>query len=152
MENLNDEDSQIDLNNYKGIFYQDDSDHNYQDKLTGAHFEYNEMCKRLKKLQHELQIANKASLMFNSPIAKNSLCPFVNIVNNGASRNEITTLTQKPFITVGLRSGKDKSTLTNTIRQLESFKENSKRRSPLLLRGKLKLLMRKEKPHKNLYH
>lgn len=43
-----------DLNNYKGMFYNDEPGQKYQDPETGAHFEYNEMCARLKRLQKEL--------------------------------------------------------------------------------------------------
>ncbi len=45
---------QIDFNNYKGMFFGDDPGQKYQDKVTGAHFEYHDMCKRLRRLQHEL--------------------------------------------------------------------------------------------------
>ncbi len=44
---------QVDLNNYKGIFY-DDPGQKYQDELTGAHFEYHDMCNRLRLLRREL--------------------------------------------------------------------------------------------------
>jgi len=39
----------MDYNNYKGIFY-DDAPSNYQDTVTGAHFEYHDLCHRLEKL------------------------------------------------------------------------------------------------------
>jgi hypothetical protein len=34
------------VNNYKGIYYGDDNK-KYQDDDTGAHFEYQDICKRL---------------------------------------------------------------------------------------------------------
>ena len=46
-------DDEIDLNNYKGIFY-DEPDQHYQDEITGAHFEYVDMCRRLIKLQQKI--------------------------------------------------------------------------------------------------
>ncbi len=46
---------QIDFNNYKGMFYNDDPGQKYQDEVTGAHFEYHDMCRRLKRLQKEVQ-------------------------------------------------------------------------------------------------
>ena len=45
----------IDFNNYKGMFFNDDPGQKFQDEVTGAHFEHNDMCKRLKRLQQELQ-------------------------------------------------------------------------------------------------
>lgn len=33
-----------DLNNYKGIYFNDDPSTKYQDPLTGAHFDYSDMC------------------------------------------------------------------------------------------------------------
>lgn len=44
----------IDFQNYKGMFYNDDSGTKYQDEVTGAHFEYRDMCKRLNKLMKSL--------------------------------------------------------------------------------------------------
>ena len=44
----------IDFNNYKGIFYNDDPGQKYQDEVTGAHFEYHDMCHRLSKIQKSL--------------------------------------------------------------------------------------------------
>ena len=46
---------EIDFNNYKGMFFNDDPGQKYQDEVTGAHFEYRDMCKRLKRLQIEAQ-------------------------------------------------------------------------------------------------
>ncbi len=43
----------IDFNNYKGMFFQDDPGQKYQDEETGAHFEYRDMCRRLDRLRHE---------------------------------------------------------------------------------------------------
>ena len=44
---------QIDFNNYKGMFFNDDLNQKYQDPITGAHFEYYDMCCRLMKLQQK---------------------------------------------------------------------------------------------------
>lgn len=46
---------QIDFNNYKGMFYNDEPGQKYQDEVTGAHFEHHDMCKRLQRLQKDLQ-------------------------------------------------------------------------------------------------
>ena len=42
-----DKNNETDLNNYKGMYF-GDQNQKYQDKETGAHFEYNDMCRRLK--------------------------------------------------------------------------------------------------------
>ncbi len=42
---------EVDLNNYKGIFFEDEPGLKYVDEVTGAHFEYRDVCLRLKRLQ-----------------------------------------------------------------------------------------------------
>ena len=37
----------IDHENYKGIYFEDEPKQKFQDEVTGAHFEFNDMCKRL---------------------------------------------------------------------------------------------------------
>ena len=41
----------IDYNNYKGIFYDDDPTTKYQDPETGAHFDFNDICGRLAQIK-----------------------------------------------------------------------------------------------------
>ena len=36
--------------NYKGIYFNDDPNTKYTDPVTGAHFEFRDMCKRLNKV------------------------------------------------------------------------------------------------------
>ena len=40
----------VDLINYKGIYFDDDSGQKYQCPETGAHFEYLDMFRRLKRI------------------------------------------------------------------------------------------------------
>jgi hypothetical protein len=40
----------VDLTNYKGIYFDDDSGQKYQCPETGAHFEYLDMFRRLKRI------------------------------------------------------------------------------------------------------
>lgn len=40
----------IDFGNYKGIFYED-STVKYQDPETGAHFDFDDICDRLKRIK-----------------------------------------------------------------------------------------------------
>lgn len=42
----------IDYQNFKGIYYGDDNK-KYQDPVTGAHFEYYDLCKRLSRLKEK---------------------------------------------------------------------------------------------------
>jgi len=49
-----DEIDDIDVLNYKGIFYGDDSDSKIQDEVTGAHFMYHDMCMRLHLVKREM--------------------------------------------------------------------------------------------------
>lgn len=39
------------LINYKGIYFEDENDKKYTCPKTGAHFEFNDMSRRLKKVQ-----------------------------------------------------------------------------------------------------
>ena len=41
----------LDFNNFKGIYFNDDPNRKYQDPDTGCHFEYNDLCKRLVELK-----------------------------------------------------------------------------------------------------
>ena len=41
----------LDFNNFKGIYFDEDPNRKYQDPDTGCHFEYNDLCKRLGKLK-----------------------------------------------------------------------------------------------------
>ena len=40
----------IDFANYKGIYAEEESDTKYTCPVTGAHFEFNDVCKRLAKV------------------------------------------------------------------------------------------------------
>lgn len=37
----------IDFNNYKGVFFEDNPSNKYTDPETGAHFDFGDICKRL---------------------------------------------------------------------------------------------------------
>jgi len=41
----------VDFANYKGIYAEEESDTKYTCPVTGAHFEFNDVCKRLGKVQ-----------------------------------------------------------------------------------------------------
>lgn len=40
-----------DLINYKGIYFNDDQGNKFTDPVTGAHFEFKDMCKRIIRIQ-----------------------------------------------------------------------------------------------------
>lgn len=40
----------VDFANYKGIYAEEDSDQKYTCPVTGAHFEFNDVCRRLGKI------------------------------------------------------------------------------------------------------
>ena len=40
----------IDFANYKGIYAEDESEQKYTCPTTGAHFEFNDVCRRLSKV------------------------------------------------------------------------------------------------------
>ena len=41
----------IDFENFKGIYINDDPNTKYTDPKTGCHFKYNDLCNRLVKLK-----------------------------------------------------------------------------------------------------
>ena len=41
----------LDFNNFKGIYFDEDPNRKYQDPETGCHFEYYDLCKRMAKLK-----------------------------------------------------------------------------------------------------
>ena len=113
---------QIDFANYKGMFYQDDPGQKYQDEVTGSHFEYNDMCRRLKRLQKEMQYITQTTGTSASDELSNGIdgvdeaCVNVHRATNDAaqvvqasrahgqlkeSRNAVQALPQQGYGTVG---------------------------------------------------
>ena len=41
----------VDFANYKGIYAEEDTDQKYTCPVTGAHFEFNDLCRRMNKIQ-----------------------------------------------------------------------------------------------------
>ena len=41
----------LDFQNFKGIYIDEDPNRKFQDPVTGCHFEYYDLCKRLAKLK-----------------------------------------------------------------------------------------------------
>jgi len=48
-----------DLNNYKGIYFNDEPGSKFTDPITGAHFEYGDMCTRLTRLRKLITISEQ---------------------------------------------------------------------------------------------
>ena len=75
---MGDELEDVDLQNYKGIYFNDDPSRKYQDKATGAHFEFNQMCARLqtvyisrkKEMQRERERGNKWGVSRNETMSQ----------------------------------------------------------------------------------
>lgn len=42
---------ELDFDNFKGIYFEEDPNRKYQDPETGCHFEYYDLCKRMAKLK-----------------------------------------------------------------------------------------------------
>ncbi|CDW74848.1 UNKNOWN [Stylonychia lemnae] len=74
----NNEDAAQDLINYKGIYYDDDQGQKYTDPENGAHFEFTDLCRRIKKIlskvewvsQHPLEVIEQqaATMLAIDPI------------------------------------------------------------------------------------
>lgn len=46
----NDDIDNVDFANYKGIYAEEESDQKYTCPITGAHFEFKDICRRLSKV------------------------------------------------------------------------------------------------------
>ena len=55
----------VDLINYKGIYFEDENDEKYQCPETGAHFEYLDMFRRLKKIATQRAKQEKLEMQLN---------------------------------------------------------------------------------------
>lgn len=105
----------IDFNNYKGIFY-DDSHEKYQDEVTGAHFEYFDMCRRLKKLKGEVESKeNRKQVEKNETIEKkaNIVLNDENLYKSKPSRNNVKGFDNANYRTTG--DNGDYKELTNAF-------------------------------------
>lgn len=93
----------IDFNNYKGIYADDDAGQKYTCPLTGAHFEPRDLCKRLykvidkrKPLEYELYgqcmllDGVGSSLIAEAPYAYNSNDPKKVRISSGLKSNSQT--------------------------------------------------------------
>jgi len=59
-ENKQDSDiDNLDFDNFKGIYFDEDPNRKYQDPDTGCHFEYYDLCKRLAKLKDQRKIIDR---------------------------------------------------------------------------------------------
>jgi hypothetical protein len=56
-------DSEGNLENYKGIYFNDDKDEEFYE--FGAHFKYNELCKRLENLILSLPPERRGKYVYN---------------------------------------------------------------------------------------
>lgn len=54
-ERSDDHEQEIDHNNYKGIYFDEDTDTKIQDPDTGAHFDYNAMWRKLREVEVEIR-------------------------------------------------------------------------------------------------
>jgi hypothetical protein len=136
----------IDFNNYKGIFFEDEPGRKYQDEVTGAHFEYGAMCRRLRLLQKELQedpqtlessADERSENLLENDLDSSSKRAHIHDSNQGFkalqamlirsqvkdSRNVVQSLPQQGYSTTGLKQKeptRTASTIANNCRQFSS--------------------------------
>jgi len=78
----------IDFNNYKGCFYNKNTDNKYLDEVTGSHFNYFDMCLKLELLKKRLNAERhlskpKSALDFHLKATINKkLCKNVKVDKN----------------------------------------------------------------------
>ena len=133
----------IDFNNYKGFFYADDPGQKYQDKVTGAHFEYADMCTRLRALiiqsrgaeVEEEPVKKRADLKMNKVKKEDvrnreikKLSTLIDGSQSKQSRNTIQALPQQGFGTVVQKNKASKNNLWSfaSSEDLANKKEKSK--------------------------
>ena len=136
----------IDFNNYKGIFFEEEPGRKYQDEVTGAHFEYTAMCRRLRLLQKELQdepvtlessADDPSENLLENDLDESSKRAHIHDSNPGFkalqamllrsqakdSRNVVQSLPQQGYSTTGLKQKeptRTASTIANNCRQFSS--------------------------------
>jgi hypothetical protein len=79
-----------DVANYKGIYYNDDSGTKYTDPVSGAHFEFSDMCARLLKIK---QLREPPT-----PVASIQLVNGSRNINSKISMSTIGNINTKPAI------------------------------------------------------
>ncbi len=90
----------IDFNNYKGFFYQDKAEQRYQDEVTGAHFNYIDMCHRLKAIQNSRHDQPAEDLAADNRVdTLKELASLLDPIPSKQSRNAAQTLPQQGFVT-----------------------------------------------------
>jgi len=78
----------VDFDNYKGCFYNKDTDHKYLDEVTGSHFNYFDICLKLELLKKKLNAERylpkpKSALDFHLKTTINKkLCKNVKVDKN----------------------------------------------------------------------
>ena len=98
----------VDFNNYKGMFY-DNNQEKYQDEITGAHFEYSDMCRRLRKLKSKIQPKeNNIKKEKSEIILKDTKITIgnnpLNMCKSKESRNELNDLDKHNYYTAGINA------------------------------------------------
>lgn len=58
-DNVDSDVDDLDFDNFKGIYFNEDPNRKYQDPETGCHFEYFDLCKRLSKLKDKRKALDK---------------------------------------------------------------------------------------------
>lgn len=98
--NYEEELDDVDLSNYKGMYFNEE-DNKYQDPITGAHFDYYDMCCRLLELQrttYDLSSVNSFQLplkLTRKPV--NGIRKIFDCRKEKESRNTI----QQDYLTIG---------------------------------------------------
>ncbi len=86
----------IDFGHYKGMFYAGDPKDKYQDPTTGAHFDYRDMCERLRTLQRFLEGAAADEFVPPQEQKRNVL----KVARDSDSRNPAHALPQQGYGTL----------------------------------------------------
>jgi transcription initiation factor IIE alpha subunit len=61
----------LDFQNFKGIYFNEDPNRKYQCPETGAHFEYYDLCKRISGLKEKRKVIDKQlGIESDSPVEK----------------------------------------------------------------------------------
>lgn len=84
MEKADSDVDELDFDNFKGIYFDEDPNRKYQDPDTGCHFEYYDLCKRLAKLK---QLRRKLDEQLGLPPDPNDTDYKVQNVRKGHSHN-----------------------------------------------------------------
>ena len=123
---VNDE-NEVGLNNYKGIYFNDQKDNKYIDPNNGAHFKYEDMCKMLAYIKqerdHEEQKQHAIDTSINASRNSNVKQSISSFKSNNAISIETKKKQQSTQLNIPLKKSNSKSFALEHAAKLDPSKQ-----------------------------